>query len=57
MNANFKNSILDDNTFQFPRLCCPHVCNVTMDVALFTQSANVCHKEDFRLNLNHAKFA
>lgn len=26
-------------------------------MALFTQSANVCHKQDFRLNLHHAKFA
>lgn len=57
MNANFRNSILDGNTFQFPRLCCPHACYVSMDVGLFTQSANVCHKQHFRLNLNHAKFA
>lgn len=57
MNANFRNSILDGNTFQFPRLCCPHAYYVIMDVGLFTQSANVCHKQDFRLNLNHAKFA
>jgi len=41
MNANFRNPIFDGNTFQFPRLCCPHAYYVDV----FTQSANVFHKQ------------